>query len=48
MTWEGKEYGPFEKGDVADALPQTLKDDLSAKGALTTFTIRMLGEELLA
>jgi electron transfer flavoprotein beta subunit len=47
-TWEGKEYGPFENGDVADALPQTLKDDLFAKGALTTFTLEMLGAELLA
>jgi electron transfer flavoprotein beta subunit len=47
-TWEGKEYGPFEKGDVADALPQTLKDDLSSKGAVTSFTLKMLGEELLA
>ncbi|HVB95721.1 MAG TPA: hypothetical protein VND41_03870 [Nitrososphaerales archaeon] len=47
-AWEGKEYGPFEKGDVADALPQTLKDDLTAKGALTTFTLAMLGAELLA
>jgi electron transfer flavoprotein beta subunit len=47
-AWEGKEYGPFEKGDVADALPQTLKDDLTAKGGLTTFTLDMLGAELLA
>jgi electron transfer flavoprotein beta subunit len=47
-TWEGKEYGPFQKGDVADALPQTLKDDLVAKGALTPFTLSMLGQELLA
>ena len=47
-AWEGKEYGPFEEGDVADALPQTLKDDLTAKGALTTFTLAMLGAELLA
>jgi hypothetical protein len=47
-VWEGKEYGPLEKGDVADALPQTLKDDLFAKGALTTFTLEMLGAELLA
>ena len=48
MAWEGKEYGPFEQGDVADPLPQTLKDDLKAKGALTPFTIQMLGAELLA
>lgn len=47
-AWEGKEYGPFGKGDVADALPQMLKDDLTAKGALTTFTLDMLGAELLA
>jgi len=47
-TWEGKEYGPFKPGDVADALPQTLKDDLTMKGSLTTFTMKMLGEELLA
>jgi electron transfer flavoprotein beta subunit len=47
-SWEGKEYGPFDKGDVADSLPQALKDDLWAKGALTTFTIQMLGDELLA
>jgi electron transfer flavoprotein beta subunit len=46
--WEGKEFGPFEKGDVADSLPQTLKDDLKAKGALTPFTLQMLGAELLA
>ena len=48
MAWEGKEYGPFKVDDVADALPQALKDDLKAKGALTTFTMKMLGEELLA
>jgi len=47
-AWEGKEYGPFKAGDVADALPQTLKDDLVVKGALTTYTLKMLGEELLA
>ena len=47
-AWEGKEYGAFEKGDVADGLPQTLKDDLKAKGALTTFTLGMLGAEILA
>ena len=47
-SWEGKEYGPFKHGDVADALPQTLKDDLLAKGAVTPFTLKMLGEELLA
>ena len=47
-AWEGKEYGPFARGDVADALPQTLKDDLFAKGAVTTFTLQMLGAELLA
>ena len=47
-AWEGKEYGPYKAGDVADALPQTLKDDLVMKGALTTFTLPMLGEELLA
>jgi electron transfer flavoprotein beta subunit len=46
--WEGKEYGPFEKCDVAEALPQTLKDDLKEKGALTPFTLQMLGAELLA
>ena len=47
-AWEGKEYGPFAKGDVADPLPQTLKDDLRAKGALTTYTLQMLGQELVA
>jgi hypothetical protein len=47
-SWEGKEYGPFEQGDVADSLPQALKDDLKTKGALTTFTMQMLGAELLA
>jgi electron transfer flavoprotein beta subunit len=47
-AWEGKEFGPFETGDVADALPQTLKDDLVVKGALTPFTLKMLGAELLA
>jgi electron transfer flavoprotein beta subunit len=47
-TWEAKEYGPFKKGDVADSLPQALKDDWFAKGALTTFTLQMLGAELLA
>ncbi|HEV2389467.1 MAG TPA: hypothetical protein VGS04_01965, partial [Nitrososphaerales archaeon] len=47
-TWEGKEYGPFKAGDVADPLPQALKDDLFAKGAVTPFTLQMLGGELLA
>ena len=48
IAWEGKEYGPFKVGAVADGVPQTLKDDLLAKGAVTTFTLKMLGEELLA
>ena len=47
-AWEGKEYGPFKSGDVADSLPQTLKDELFAKGAVTPFTLQMLGSELLA
>jgi electron transfer flavoprotein beta subunit len=48
VTWEGKEYGPFKTGDVAEGLPQSLKDDWLAKGALTPFTLQMLGAELLA
>jgi electron transfer flavoprotein beta subunit len=48
VSWEGKDYGPFSKGDVADSLPQTLKDDLNSKGALTTYTLQMLGQELTA
>jgi electron transfer flavoprotein beta subunit len=48
MTIEGKDYGPFKAGDVADALPQATKDELVAKGALTPFSMKMLGEELLA
>ena len=48
MTWEGKEYGPFQTGDSADSLPETLRNDLNSKGALTQFTLQMLGKELLA
>ena len=48
LTWEGKEYGPFQQGDTADALPESLRDDLFGKGSLATYTMDMLAKELLA
>jgi hypothetical protein len=45
---DGKDYGPFKKGDVADTLPEALKGELFARGAIVTYSLKMLGEELLA
>ncbi len=47
-TIDGKEFGPFQKGDVADTLPESLKGELFAKGEIVTYSLKMLGEELLA
>ncbi|MDA4118622.1 MAG: hypothetical protein OK455_09790 [Thaumarchaeota archaeon] len=47
-TIDGKDYGPFQKGDVADSLPETMKSELFAKGEIVTYSLKMMGEELLA
>ncbi len=43
---DGIEYGPFERGEMADGLPASLQAKLTSSGALATFTIDMLSEEL--
>ena len=48
VEFEGKKYGPFEKGDLADALPAGLVDGLKAKGDVGTFGYELLAGELLA
>jgi electron transfer flavoprotein beta subunit len=48
LDWEGKEFGPFEKGELADSLPQSLKEELTKRGSIANFSLRMLAEELFA
>jgi len=48
LDWEGKEFGPFEKGELADSLPQSLKDELAKRGSIARFSLEMLAEELFA
>jgi electron transfer flavoprotein beta subunit len=44
----GKKYGPFGRGDLADGLPHELVDALVSQGAVATFSLEMLAEELFA
>ena len=44
---DGVKHGPFDRGDLADSLPQALLDDLKAQGAVALFDESMLAEELL-
>lgn len=46
LSWDGQSLGPFKRGELADALPQELKERLRAEGKLTTFTLNMLVEEV--
>jgi electron transfer flavoprotein beta subunit len=44
---EGKKYGPFDRGDLADGLPQSLLQRFSEAGLLGTFSYEMMKEDLL-
>lgn len=44
----GVDFGPFDRGDLADALPVVLTAELKAKGAVGTFTFEIFGEELFS
>ena len=48
MELDGKMYGPFDKGDLADGLPPQLMDQLRANGSVGQFTVQALVEELFA
>lgn len=43
----GKKYGPFERGDLADGLPQALLESMKKERDVGVFTTEMLGAELL-
>ena len=43
----GVKYGPFDKGDLADALPAELCASLRAQGGLSVFDYRALKEDLV-
>jgi electron transfer flavoprotein beta subunit len=42
----GADYGPYDPGDLAQALPEGVFADLMARGLLGTFTFEMLQQEL--
>jgi electron transfer flavoprotein beta subunit len=44
----GQKLGPFEVGDLADGLPQTVVDQLLKTGAVATYSIQMLSEEIFS
>ncbi|MBI3858726.1 MAG: hypothetical protein HY296_00585 [Thaumarchaeota archaeon] len=48
VEFGGKDYGPFEKGDLADGLPEGVLAGLKADGALGVFSYEMLVEEIFA
>ena len=47
VSFNGKEYGPFRRGDVADGLPPELIEEFKAKGIVKTFTYDDLAEEII-
>jgi electron transfer flavoprotein beta subunit len=42
------DYGPFQKGELADALPAEVLKELRGKGFVEQFTLQMLQEELFS
>ncbi len=46
FDFEGKKYGPFEKGDLATGLPDQLSSKLRGEGLVGTFGYEMLAGEL--
>lgn len=44
----GAEFGPFDRGDLADSLPVIVVAELKEKGLVGTFTFEIFGEELFA
>jgi electron transfer flavoprotein beta subunit len=47
LDFEGKKYGPFAPGDLADALPSGLQTSLKSAGTIGLFGYDALAEELL-
>lgn len=48
VDWDGKKYGPFSKGDVADNLPEGLIRKLADERVVTLFTLDKLVEDLFS
>jgi len=48
LTFEGKEYPAFEKGDLVNDLPERLVKELMEKGKVGIFNFDLLIEELFA
>jgi electron transfer flavoprotein beta subunit len=47
FDFEGKQYGPFARGDIADGLPEGLKSSLKSNSTLAVFGYSALAGELL-
>jgi len=48
LEFEGKKYGPFAPGDLANGLPEAMVSSLKANGVVGVFGYDLLAEELLA
>ena len=48
LEFEGKKYGPFAPGDLANSLPEAMVSDLKANGVVGIFGYDLLAQELLA
>lgn len=46
VEFEGKKFGPFDRGDLADGLPIGLLQQLTARGLTGSFTYEMMREDL--
>ncbi len=46
LEFGGKKYGPFDRGELADSLPDSLRANFLSEGTVGTFNVRMLMEEL--
>ena len=46
FEFDGKKYGPFERGQLASDLPQPVADKLRGDGSIGPFTYDMLSGEL--
>ncbi|QQG49083.1 MAG: hypothetical protein HY247_01870 [archaeon] len=48
LSLDGKKYGPFEKGDLATPLPETLLAGLKSEGKVGPFSYPMLAKEIFS
>jgi electron transfer flavoprotein beta subunit len=48
FQFNGADVGPFDRGDLADALPEPLLNEMKNRGAVVAFDLRMLQQEAFA